>query len=74
MTQDNALTARFNALQDRLNLDDKGMADYLGVSVHTWIKWRNGTRIPGAGIVRLLDVLGMIEITVPELHEKLINH
>jgi len=74
MTQDSALTARFNALQGRLKLDDKGMAEYLGVSIHTWIKWRNGTRVPGAGIVRLLDVLEMIEISVPVLHEKLINH
>lgn len=54
---------------DRLNLDEPRAAAYFGVPVFTLRKWTTGEREPGAAVVRLLDVLGMVEALAPALHD-----
>ena len=63
-TQSNA----FAALMARLSLDDSQAAAYLGVSVYTFRKWASGERTPSASVLRLLEVLGMVEALTPALH------
>lgn len=60
--------ARVRDTMHRLNLDESRAADYLGVPVFTLRKWATGERQPGAAVLRLLDVLGMVEALAPALH------
>ena len=60
--------ARVRETIARLNLDETRAADYLGVPVFTLRKWTTGERQPGAAVMRLLDVLGMVEALAPALH------
>lgn len=60
---------RVATLRARLGLTLHDCAQYLGVPVTTLIKWENGTRSPGSAAVRLMDVLGMIEVMAPDIHE-----
>lgn len=60
--------AQLAELAQRLSLSTQSMADYLGVPVHTLIKWQNGTRTPPAVASRLLAVLAIVETLAPELH------
>lgn len=53
----------------RLNLNEPRGAAYLGVPVFTLRKWASGERQPNAAVIRLLDVLGMVEAMAPALHE-----
>ena len=69
MTTPNAL----QALQSRLNLSAAAMAHYLGVPLPTWRKWASGEREPPAALWRLVEVLGLIEALVPDLHNQLIE-
>ena len=61
--------ARIAALRERLKLTNAQAADYLGVSVHTYIKWQSGERTPPAVAVRLLDVMGSLETIAPAIHD-----
>ena len=61
--------ARVRDTMHRLNLDEREAADYLGVPVFTLRKWTTGERQPGAAVLRLFDVLGMVEAMAPALHE-----
>lgn len=61
--------ARIAALRNRLNLTNVQAADYLGVSVHTYIKWQSGERTPPAVAMRLLDVMGSLETIAPAIHD-----
>lgn len=58
-------------LQTRLGLNQTQMAFYLGVPAHTYRKWYSGERAPSAVVVRLLDVLGTVEVLNPALHDQL---
>lgn len=60
--------ARVRETVTRLNLDEPRAAAYFGVPVFTLRKWCSGEREPGAAVVRLLDVLGMVEALAPALH------
>ena len=60
--------ARVRDTMHRLNLDEREAADYLGVPVFTLRKWASGERQPGAAVLRLFDVLGMVEALAPALH------
>lgn len=60
--------ARVRDTMHRLNLDEARAADYLGVPVFTLRKWATGERQPGAAVLRLFDVLGMVEAMAPALH------
>ena len=59
---------RLNATMERLGLTAQGAADYLGVPVTTIRKWIDGTRTPGAAVIRLFDVLGIVEAIAPSIH------
>ena len=61
--------ARVRETVARLNLDEPRTAAYFGVPVFTLRKWTTGERKPGAAVVRLLDVLGMVEALAPALHD-----
>ena len=61
--------ARVRDTMHRLNLDEREAADYLGVPVFTLRKWTTGERQPGAAVLRLFDVLGMVEALTPALHD-----
>jgi len=65
---DTTFTVRIRETMSRLDLDDAQAAAYLGVPVFTLRKWAKGDRHPGAAVIRLLDVLGMVEALAPALH------
>ena len=60
------------AWRGRLGLGREKMAEYLGVPVHTWNKWENGTRNPSGAAARLFHVLGVIEAMCPGVHGMLV--
>jgi len=63
---------RVTDTRTRLGLDVDAMASYLGVPVFTYKKWEAGTRVPGAAVTRLLDVLAAVEREAPGLHTRLV--
>lgn len=74
MTTDNPLPANpvFLDLMTRLHLDEHRAAQYLGVPVFTLRKWLDGTRVPSASVLRLVEVLGIVEALAPALHASLL--
>ena len=56
------------AWQADLGLSESGMAAYVGVPLHTWRKWINGTRKPDAAPCALLDLLSLLPVECPSLH------
>lgn len=56
------------AWQAGLGLSESGMAAYVGVPLHTWRKWLNGTRKPDAAPCALLDLLAVLPVECPALH------
>lgn len=62
----------FAAILARLGLTESQGAAYLGVPVFTFRKWLTGERAPSAAVLRLLDVLGMVEAMAPALHASLV--
>lgn len=54
--------------QAGLGLSESGMAAYVGVPLHTWRKWINGTRKPDAAPCALLDLLASLPDAAPALH------
>ena len=64
-----ALALRLAQTRSRLDLSPAEMADYLGVPIYTVRKWESGERQPGAAVLRLFEILGMVEALAPALHE-----
>jgi DNA-binding transcriptional regulator YiaG len=64
--------ARVRETMHRLNLDEPRAADYFGVPVFTLRKWASGERQPGAAVLRLFEVLGIVEAMAPALHASLL--
>jgi transcriptional regulator with XRE-family HTH domain len=64
-----ALALRLVQTRSRLDFSPAEMADYLGVPIYTLRKWESGERGSSAAVMRLLDVLGMVEALAPALHE-----
>ena len=62
----------FAAMMSRLSLDEPRAAQYLGVPVFTLRKWLSGTRTPSASVLRLVEVLGIVEALAPGLHASLL--
>jgi hypothetical protein len=62
----------FQALMTRLSLDDRQAAQYLGVPPFTFRKWLTGERVPNSAVLRLLEVLGIVEALAPALHSSLL--
>ena len=60
-------------LADRHNLSTKQLAAYLGVPLTVATKWRTGERVPSAAARRLIEVLSMIDVLVPEITDLLIK-
>ena len=60
--------SRLSATMARLELTAQGAADYLVVPVTPIRKWIDCTRTPGAAVIRLLDVLGIVEAIAPSIH------
>lgn len=67
-----SFAADIHALVDRLGLNDPRAAAYLGIPVFTFRKWVTGERQPSAAVLRLFDVLGMVEAMAPALHAALL--
>ena len=63
----------FPALQARLGLSTAQLATYLGVPLPTCAKWLRGEREAPAVARRLLDVLQLVEMTCPDVHNHLIG-
>jgi DNA-binding transcriptional regulator YiaG len=68
---DTQVTPDLKKWRNRLNLSPEGMSQYMGVPVHTWIKWEKGERKPPASALALFQVLQMAETLAPALHEAL---
>ena len=66
------MTNPITDLRARLGLSVAQVADYLGVSAHTIIKYENGTRAPGGALLRLITVLQAIEVMAPAIHAHLL--
>lgn len=56
-----------------LGLSVNGMAAYLGVPVNTYTKWEKGERQPPAAARKLFDVLRLVQVLAPQVHDQLIN-
>ena len=63
----------FQSLKTRLNLSTAQFAAYLGVPLPTCAKWLRGEREAPAVARRLLDVLQLVEMTCPDVHNHLIG-
>ena len=59
-------------LMARLSLTEGQAAAYFGVPVFTFRKWANGERSLSAGVLRLVEIMGIIEAVAPGLHTALL--
>lgn len=64
---------RIRALMARRGMTQMDAARYLGVPQGTIGNWLGGTRTPNQVVSRLLDVLGVIEVMAPAIHDQLLN-
>ena len=67
-----AKNALFVDLMTRLNLTEAQAAAYFAVPVYTFRKWLSGERAPSASVLRLVEVMGMVEALAPGLHAALL--
>jgi len=66
------ITERLAQTRQRLALTQARMALYLGVPTTTYQSWEMGLRDPSASVLRLLDVLGLVEAVAPGVHAQLL--
>ncbi len=59
--------------RERLGLTTPQMARYVGVSYFTWKSWENGSRKPNKAGERLVQVLQMVEVMAPTVHDTLVG-
>ena len=59
-------------LMARLSLTEGQAAAYFGVPVFTFRKWANGERALNAAVLRLIEIMGLIEAVSPGLHSALL--
>ena len=59
---------RIRVTMHRLRLNQAQAARYLGVPQGTLCNWLKGTREPNTVVMRLLDVLGAVEVMAPNIH------
>lgn len=71
-TEKDPTVARIEATMKRRGMSQADMGRYLGVPQGTIGNWLQGTRKPNQAVSRLLDVLGMIEMLAPAIHEHLL--
>ena len=65
-------TNRFSETRLRLGISREQFSELLGVSMSTANQWESGRREPPAVAFRMLDILQMIEIMAPAVHQSLI--
>ena len=65
-------TEQINTTIARHGMTDKQACVYLGVPRMTLRNWRTGARKPPTVVMRLIEVLGLIEAMAPEIHAALI--
>lgn len=70
---DTDITRRLLGTRQRLGLSQPRMASYLGVSIPVYQSWETGLRDPSASVLRLLDVLGLVEALAPGVHAELMR-
>jgi DNA-binding transcriptional regulator YiaG len=70
---DTEITRRLLGTRQRLGLSQPRMAIYLGVAIPTYQSWETGLRDPSASVLRLLDVLGLVEALAPGVHAELLR-
>jgi DNA-binding transcriptional regulator YiaG len=68
-TKADQTVSRIRALMERTGWNQAQTAAYLGVPQGTLGNWLAATRSPNTVVVRLLDVLGMVESLAPWLHD-----
>jgi hypothetical protein len=56
----------------RLDLNEARAAAYFGVPVFTFRKWDSGERSLSAGVLRLIEIMGLVEALAPGLHQALL--
>lgn len=61
-------------LMARLSLTEGQAAAYFGVPVFTYRKWLTGERSLNAAVLRLVEVMGIIEAMSPALHSALLPY
>ena len=59
--------------RERLDLTQRQMTRYVGVSEATWRSWESGRRRVQGPALRLLGVLTMLESVCPAVHDSLIS-
>ena len=59
-------------LMARLSLTEGQAAVYFGVPVFTFRKWASGERSLSAGVLRLIEIMGLVEALAPGLHQALL--
>ena len=64
---------RLNAIMSRGRITPSELARYLGVPMNTLTHWLRGERMPGAASLRLLELLELVEIVAPQVHDRLIG-
>ena len=69
----NPIPDTLKQLEQRLGLSQDGAAEMLGVTIHAYKKWRNGSRNPEGSALRLLEVLGFLETLAPDIHRALVG-
>jgi transcriptional regulator with XRE-family HTH domain len=67
------IQSRLVTLRASLDLSHEQTAALLGVSPHTLRKWIDGERAPGGLLVRLLDVLDLVQTMAPAIHAALVR-
>jgi DNA-binding transcriptional regulator YiaG len=70
---DTDVTRRLLGTRQRLGLSQPRMAQYLGVATATYQSWETGLRDPSASVLRLLDVLGLVEALAPGVPAELMR-
>lgn len=63
---------KIRALMARRKMGQNETAHYLGIPPGTLGNWMQGTKKPSASVVRLIEVLGMVEVFAPHVHDNLI--
>ena len=72
-TKPDPTVERIRAVMARRGMSQAQMGRYLGVPQGTIGNWLGGTRAPNKVVDRLLDVLAMVEILAPNIHDHLLR-
>lgn len=72
--ENSEIKTRLEGIMARHNMSREQLAKYLGVPPTTLNNWLNGSRTNmNAATMRLLYVLGVLEVLAPNIHEQFIE-